>query len=529
MKRSRFSRRNGYTVVELAIACGLMALVIFGAAALMNLASRAAVGADVQITMVRQDEEFAAQLNETIRKTGTAFTVPKNSFAAANLTQGWNYLGVMDNVHIPAYSSMTGKEITSAQALVYIEYVGSAAPAFVPANANLLKNADGYFKQTVIAHAFTDSNGLKHDYSLVFHPADPVDTAAQSIQYEFNSTIKDAAGNLVGTGTGIDIDTMLNTLNAVQIVYKGSATNPAVALAFRSDFLPTYSVGMIRSNQPAATITLVLDLSGSMDTGLGSGTRLSALKEAAIHFVEELSKNDKINICLIPFSSFGACNLNYSGLVVPSTFVYNASNDKAALIKAINSLNCNGGTNVGDGLRKAYFELKKLEDSGATMGTNFVILMTDGEMNAWSINQNSASRILDFYTGPDRIPPYVAYNAGSSSPHYIETGVWFSTNNTLSHSFNTASIFSSTEDALNRGARAYMKKWAEQIVAEFGSTAYLISLCNGMTSGDLAALKSAFKTDESFDVNSLTDFVSTFEQINDKMNDMMWAFEGPRM
>lgn len=528
MNKQTISRRKGYSLAELCIAMVLMTSVLFLAVALLNLSTKAMLGTELQNKIVRQDSEFAAQLNETVREAGTAFTIPARSFVESNLTQGWNYLGLMDGVHIPAFCSRTGKEITSAQALVYIEYAGSTPPATVPANANLLNTADGYFIQYVLAHAFVDQDGIQHEYSLTFQPTDPTQTADQTIAYEFTSTLTDAAGNPVGSGEGIDIDTMLSSLNAIQVVYKGSATNPAVALAFRSDFLPTYSVGLIRNNQPSATVTLVLDLSGSMDTSFGAGTRVSALKESAINFVEELSKNDKVNICLIPFSSFGTNQLNYRG-GRPSRFVYNAANDKDELIAAIQNLKSIGGTNVGDGLRCAYYELESLKSSGTDMGTNFLILMTDGAMNTWTVNGNTASRILEFYTGTDSIPPYIAYHAGSARTQYIETGSWFSVNNTLSHSVDTRSIFSSAEDVLERGARAYMRLWANEIMTEFNATTYLISLCNGMSAGDQAALQLAFNTTDVFDVNSLTDFQNTFEQINDKINEVMWAFEGPRL
>lgn len=473
-------KHKGYTLIELVFALVLMSFVLILATAMVNLTTKGFLGTNTQVTLVREDSEFAAKLNETIQESTSSFTVPKQSFIEEKLTSGWNYLGLMDNVHIPEACSRTGKEIASAQALVYIEYVGTTAPASVPEDCNLLNNVDGYFIQKILGHAFTDSNGLNYEYSLVFQPTDPVNTATQTLIYEFNSTITDADGNLVGSGTGIDIDTMLNALNAVQVVYKGSEVNPAVALAFRSDFLPTYSVGMINTNKPAATIVMVLDVSGSMGHEFSSTTRIQALKDTATDFVEKLSANDKINIIIVPFSSYTGYRLSNP------QWSYNAYSELDALKNRIRELKASGNTNVGDGLRRAYYEIQNLQNTGTEMGSIFMLLMTDGEMN-------TASRTRDgrnYYMGADIVPP--------------------KTSTTTSY------------------ARQYTTIWGQKIVDEYTTTNYLISLCGGMTNADKAVLEPIFNT-TAFDVDNLTDFQETFEQINQNINNIMWAFEGPKL
>lgn len=473
-------QHKGYTLIEIVFALVLMSFVLILATAMVNLTTKGFLGTNTQVTLVREDSEFAAKLNETIQESTSSFTVPKQSFIEEKLTSGWNYLGLMNNVHIPETCSRTGKEIASAQALVYIEYVGTTAPASVPEDCNLLNNVDGYFIQKILGHAFTDSNGLNYEYSLVFQPTNPVNTAAQTLIYEFNSTITDADGNLVGSGTGIDIDTMLNALNSVQVVYKGSEVNPAVALAFRSDFLPTYSVGMINTNKPAATIVMVLDVSGSMGSGFSGTTRIQALKDTASDFVEKLSANDKINIIIVPFSSYAGYRLSNP------QWSYNAYSELDALRNRINGLNANGNTNVGDGLRRAYYEIQNLQDAGTEMGSIFMLLMTDGEMNTASRTRDGGN----YYMGADIAPP--------------------KTSTTYSY------------------ARQYTTIWGQKIVDEYTPTNYLISLCGGMTNADKAVLEPIFNT-TAFDVDNLIDFQETFEQINQNINDIMWAFEGPKL
>ena len=264
-------------MVELVIALLLMSFIVFLTGSLVNLGSKGFVGTETTLNIIREETAFASKLNEAIQKSTVSFTVPEESFNDTNkLTQGWNYLGVMDDVRIPAAASRTGKEIDSAQALVYIEYVGDDAPVRVPSDCNVIHNADGYFLQKIIAHAFTDSFGVEYSYTLKFEPTDPTNAAAQSIIYKFSSDAsKDGAP--VGSGTDLDIDSMLTCLNAIQIVYKGSESNPAVALAFRGDFLPTWSAQQASTSKPAATVVMVLDTSGSMNSGFSDTTRANAL------------------------------------------------------------------------------------------------------------------------------------------------------------------------------------------------------------------------------------------------------------
>jgi hypothetical protein len=423
-------------------------------------------------------------LNETIQKSTVAFTVPEQSFNdTSKLTAYWNYLGLMDNVRIPASCSRTGSEISSAQALVYIEYVGTSAPTNIPADCNLLSNADGYFYQKILGHAFTDAQGVTHTYSLKFQPTNPVNTAAQTIIYEFSSNLTDASGDPVGTGSDIEIDTMLNCLNSIQVVYKGSASNPGVALAFRSDFMPTWAATQAATTKPAATVVMVLDTSGSMSSRFSGTKRINALKSNAISLAEALSTNDKINIIIVPFG-------DYAGYSNRGDFTYNASTDKDALIRRINGLRASGSTNLGDGMRVAYHELNNLINSGVNTGSLFLIMMTDGEMNECSREYRNGP----YYMGTALEPPF-----------HNESG------------------------AYTIKAREYASIWGQKWISDFTlSKTWLLSLSNGMSAADKAVLEGIFGT-EAIDVNSLTDFQTVFEEIGTNIDEVIWAFEGPNL
>lgn len=487
-------RRRGFTVAEVVIAMLLMSFLVVLAVSLINLASVGVVGTEIQTTIVREDSAFAAKLNEALRESTVSFTIPKESFNdTSKLTANWNYLGLMDDVHIPKSCSRTGSEIDSAQALVYIEYAGKTAPSSVPKDCNLLSNSDGYFYQKILGHAFTDVNGINHAYSLVFKPTDPTNTAAQTIKYDFSSEVTYASGVPVGTGKDVEIDTMLNCLNAIQVVYKGSDSNPSVALAFRSDFMPTWASSQTVKTPTKTTVVMILDTSSSMKYEISGRPRLDVLKERTVELIRELSKEKMVNIIVVPFGH----NAGYKNSL--GKYTYKAEDNMNVLIGKINKLKWAGSTNLGDGMRYAYYELTKLKGTGADIGSVVLVMMTDGGMNMCSYyNEDDGG---GFYDGSEM------YNERRKN-------------------FTRSDILKPGE----RGpAREYAKMMGEKWTSGFTlSKTYLISLNNGMTQEDKDVLTGVFK-EEVIDIKSLAEFKKVFEQIGTDIAEVMWAFEGPKL
>jgi Ca-activated chloride channel homolog len=87
-----------------------------------------------------------------------------------------------------------------------------------------------------------------------------------------------------------------------------------------------------------ATVMLVIDVSGSMNADDVEPTRLEAAQRAASRFLDRLP--DRFHVGLVVFSS------EAETLVPPTT-------DRQVLHDALDMLNANGGTAMGDGLARA--------------------------------------------------------------------------------------------------------------------------------------------------------------------------------
>lgn len=153
-------------------------------------------------------------------------------------------------------------------------------------------------------------------------------------------------------------------------------------------------------------IVIVTDTSGSMNETLGSSTKLDTLKNTLVTtnndngFINKFTGAKNVNIALV--------NYNYKaelGNEVDPSLSDDIKNDKGeiqdfadmgvgtqvtALKTQVSKLQPNGATNIGDGLRRAYWLLSKV-DSNAK---KYIVLMTDGEPTAFTYINNT----LDCYS-----------------------------------------------------------------------------------------------------------------------------------
>jgi len=114
-------------------------------------------------------------------------------------------------------------------------------------------------------------------------------------------------------------------------------------------------------NLPAANLTFLIDVSGSM----GSPNKLGLLKQAFKLLVNQLREKDKVSIVVYA----GA-----AGVVLKPT----SGKHKNKIFKALDNLESGGSTAGGAGIQLAY---KLAQENFNKKGNNRVILATDGDFN----------------------------------------------------------------------------------------------------------------------------------------------------
>jgi Ca-activated chloride channel family protein len=128
-----------------------------------------------------------------------------------------------------------------------------------------------------------------------------------------------------------------------------------------------------------STVMLVIDVSGSMQATDVQPDRLTAAKDAAQSLVDALPSNASVG--LIAFSS-------RAYVVAP------LSQDHDALKTALQGLQAQGGTAIGDALNLAIDQINAASTADPAQGRphNMIVLLTDGVSNIGSPPEDAATR-----------------------------------------------------------------------------------------------------------------------------------------
>ena len=323
--------KKGITIVEMIVVIALIVMVL------------AIVGSFMKFSFISQKtsaDEYKIQgdmrlatdiINNQIRNATVAFTLPQGKFVEAPLAKNkiWSYFGVENNKDIVQYYS---DGTTQTKRILFTAAEG------VSYNLNFVKNTN---------------NTKLLEYTLV-------------ASFDSNNKSK------------ITISSKVEALNSIAVDEGGSIDTPAVAIAYKTDPIPT-------AQRSTVAVALVLDNSGSMDFIMG-GTgadkneyRKDILKQQAVKLINTFSSMGNVNVCVIPFSN----NANSTNGWKDSTVLA----DKTSIISAINGITGDGGTNTGDGMRRAYYSLQSFDALPANSGKtvlNYMILLTDGNPTYYS-------------------------------------------------------------------------------------------------------------------------------------------------
>lgn len=133
-------------------------------------------------------------------------------------------------------------------------------------------------------------------------------------------------------------------------------------------------------------IVIVMDTSGSMDWDLqgndpwwNEDSRMDIAKSAANLFIDKLKNDERVEVSLVSYSDIAEVE-NFNGNKFLKIFEGNNSN---TIKNRINNLTPYGSTNIGDGLRRAYYTLINEGESNAR---KFIVFLTDGSPTAFSFD-----------------------------------------------------------------------------------------------------------------------------------------------
>ena len=394
--KKRFKKdTGGFTLLEVILSVALIGLIITLSSNILIFGSSAHRITVKEYSIQSDLRRAAEQANKVIRYSKAVFAVPETFISPQTaMDPGWTYLMVSPD----------------EKRIVIMEYDESL---------------DKHVEKVVVG----ESEGILYGLSFDKDESANGDTI---IKYRFHAYNTDDEGNKINER--VFYETTVETVNAIQVVDKGTEYAPSIALAFRGDGQTSG-----KGKNQIAYITIVVDISNSMNqtpSGGGSTTsetsssRLSRVRNALIGdstssgkgIIQEFSKEENVFISLVPFANTANypsphANTNPNGQH-PIYEVYNET-DSTQLLSTINNLKADGhktnlygsgkgGTNTGDGLRRAYHLHNNFRTRMAEMGSpidekdqvhHYMILLVDGETTFETANYNFVDNGFYTYSG----------------------------------------------------------------------------------------------------------------------------------
>lgn len=380
---------KGFTLVELIVVIAIMGLFITVSGNLISVAMKAHKQTTETYTLQSAVRIASDKVTHSIRYSKAVFAVPKSFVSSVSkMDSAWHYFSVSpDKKQIIEYEYDTVQN-------KFIEHV------LVPAQDNI------YYELS-----------FRKDY-------DPLSDGAENInerllQYTITAYYgEEVGGNVVPKGDKIVFSSETEALNSIQVVDKGTYLDGAIAIAYRFEDPFSDDVSYV------GTVSLVLDTSGSMSYTLGTSTRIEELRKALLGdgvkegLIDILSKEPNIEVALVPFDSDAntvSYRVNSSSPWYYSNTFYNASSEKGILNMIAGKLSAGGGTNTGDGMRRAYHNHLNFvpENEGYTASTrkvNYMIILVDGE-TTYETRLNGGA----YYTGSAEYNSSTMYRGGNGS------------------------------------------------------------------------------------------------------------------
>ena len=313
---------KGVTLIELLISLALISVVVVTATQLavfgLNAHNRTMNEFDIQsrIRVVSQ------RVNNTVRDSSGVFLLHREN--ANHLTPEWNYI------------------MLSPQKDKMVHYVWDSSTS-----------------THRMEELFPSHDGITLDFKL-----------SQPTTTDVNKLL-DLKMSIMGLGETRTIQTEVEAKNALQVVDR-SYLMEANTLAYRKD------ARLDEVSNSQAAVTMVLDVSNSMAKTLdnkdadNSPSRLELMKNEAIRLIEELSELPNIYVGITPFSS--TANASHRMMNVKQEI-----DTDPGLRKIVEGLTAGGGTNTGDGIRRAFYNIQEFNEAHQDKtNKNFMVILVDG-------------------------------------------------------------------------------------------------------------------------------------------------------
>lgn len=375
------NKRRGFTLVEVLIAIGILAILLVVVSNLLRVPTKANQMSEKEFQVQSALRVASESVNNSVRNASAVFLLTKATPIDANedLSEKWDYLiceerdGVSEVVHYRWMKSGSGfKHVRNVIAEAKSEKV----------------------------HFFIDfetsDNGKLLQYKIM---AQDIETGQKK---EVSSEIKP-----------------LNSFNIVDNAKKDPLTGKKIgnALAFRND-VPDPSMGG-QQGYDVIMVSLVLDVSGSMLKNLNGNWYTAPAKMRKTILIKEAKKlvdrllsspnKERIMVNIYPFSPRAFYRYS-SEKRDKCRFIKLQDNgiSQESLIKSvIDDLDprLGDGTNIGDGIRWAYYDILEKEKENKTKRTkNFLLVLSDGYPTDFTMKND-----VSYYGSGD--DPSLRYNS----------------------------------------------------------------------------------------------------------------------
>ena len=389
--KTNMKRRRGFTLVELIITIVVVGIILLTLTGFLTNGLSYHAYNSREFSVQTDVKYVATHVGQQIKNATVTFIVTADDYSgrAEGLTPGWNYIG----------QNEAGTQL--------VEFIYN-------------KNTGKHDKRVLTQGA----PGMK--YEVIFDKDNETDD--KLVAFDVTGWLEQRTSS-AGGDHRYSLNSRVSADRSNMVFSRATPTKPGIALAHRSDPIPK---GL------QINLTMVLDNSGSMawdmygNDGRGAGTRrIEILKEETHKLIDDFASIGFVNIVLSPFGSEARHT---------SRRLYNIVSDRETIDNAIDAMNADRGTNVGDGMRTGFH--KMFDSSGRDPlleQKDYAIILTDGAANGYTIKSEYAptkgqgkgsgpghghggggGQYQDPYKGRDY--PEDAYPIGPTLPQGAQTG-----------------------------------------------------------------------------------------------------------